>query len=833
MAKFALLIGVSEYKPGLTPLPAATKDVEAVQQVLQHPDIGGFDEVKLLPNPERQTMEEAIETIFKGRQRDDLVLLFFSGHGIKDETGKLYFATRNTRKDVKGELIKATAVAASFVHEVMSNSRSKREVVILDCCFSGAFAEGLSARDNGSVDIRSQLGGEGRAVLTSSTSTQLSFEQRGADLSIYTRFLVEGIETGAADTNDNGVITVDELHEYAKKKVQEVAPTMKPEIYPIKEGYTILLAKAPVGDPKLRYRKEVERFSRRGEISPTGRRTLERLKSHLKLSFEEASAIENEVLQPYREYQERLQEYEQALWEAVQREFPLGSDTQEDLQRFQQILGLRAQDIAPIETRLIADKKSTLASKQDVIPPTSSHSNWQQLTAVLLVGIGIIIGGAVVYFLRPPTTANSCVKEQYSLGDRISLGEEILFKQDKKNLEKEVGVQAFAKGDCQTAINKLNLYRKANPTDPETLIYLNNAKARQQVNKFKIAVSVPIGTNPNVAKEILRGVAQAQDEVNNSGGINSKLLQVAIANDDNDSSQGVQLANHFVKDPSILAVVGHNASDASVSAAPVYQQGGLVMMSPTSLARSLSSIGTYVFRTAPSVSSIADRLSHYAIKKAGKTNLLVCIDPKATDIQSFKIEFDRAIQAAGGNINPTDCDMSAPTFNPSAVIDQAISSGADGLLLYPQIDRINQGLAVAQANKRRLALFGSPTPYTHDTLKAGQAVNGMVLATPWHPTAFPGNPFVQKAQNLWRGPVNWRTATAYDATKAIIAGLQQSNTRDELQKVLRNSGFSVNGATGKIQFLPSGDRRDNAIFLVKVQPNPRAEKGYEFVPIEP
>lgn len=178
MAKLALLIGVSEYPSGLNPLPAATKDVEAVQRVLLHRDIGNFDSVQPLINPEPMAMQEAIENLFSDRQRDDLVMLFFSGHGVKDSSGRLYFATRLTRKTPQGELVRATAVPANFVHDIMGNSRSRHQVIILDCCFSGAFAENLLARDDGSVDVKTQLGGEGRAVLTSSTSTQYSFEQK-------------------------------------------------------------------------------------------------------------------------------------------------------------------------------------------------------------------------------------------------------------------------------------------------------------------------------------------------------------------------------------------------------------------------------------------------------------------------------------------------------------------------------------------------------------------------------------------------------------------------------------------------------------------------------
>lgn len=81
-----------------------------------------------------------------------------------------------------------------------------------------------------------QVGKEGRVILTSSSATQYSFEQQGSELSIYTRYLVEGIETGAADQDDDGWISVDELHEYASNKVQEVSPAMSPQFYPVREG---------------------------------------------------------------------------------------------------------------------------------------------------------------------------------------------------------------------------------------------------------------------------------------------------------------------------------------------------------------------------------------------------------------------------------------------------------------------------------------------------------------------------------------------------------------------------------------------------------------------
>lgn len=416
-----------------------------------------------------------------------------------------------------------------------------------------------------------------------------------------------------------------------------------------------------------------------------------------------------------------------------------------------------------------------------------------------------------------------------SQSQRISLGGKILVAADT-SADKEAGVQAFAKGDFATASNKLKSSLQKHRNDPESLIYFNNSQTKN-TNSLKIAVSVPIGGNLDVAKEILRGVAQAQDEVNRSGGINGKLLQVAIANDDNEANQAQQIAKQFVQDPSILAVVGHNSSNASIAAAPIYQEGGLVMISPSSTAQNLSGIGNYIFRTVPSNGSFAASLANYTIKTARKNNIAICADSKSIDTQSFKDEFIKGIVAGGGKVNPTNCDVAAADFNPSALISQFISSGADSLVLAPHVDRINKALDLAAANSGKLTLFASPTLYTFQTLQVGKSdVSGLVLAIPWHPQAIPGNPFPQNAVKLWGGNVNWRTATAYDATIAIAKGLQQDSTRDGLEKTLHSPSLVANGATGKIQFLPSGDRNGTAV-LVKIQPSNKSATGYDFMPL--
>ncbi|MBD0388438.1 MAG: substrate-binding domain-containing protein [Nostoc sp. C3-bin3] len=230
--------------------------------------------------------------------------------------------------------------------------------------------------------MRNQLGGEGRAVLTSSTSTQYSFAQPGADISTYTRYIVEGLETGAADRDQDSFISVDELHEYAKRKVQEAAPAMKPEIYAIKEGYKIKLAKAPIDEPKLQYGREVEYWVRDGEISDIGRTALDKRQKNLGLTPDEAAAKEAEVLKPYQDYKENLQEYQKVFFQTTKGKFPIKENTRADLKRFQQNLGLRDEDTALIEAS--QKRKLNLAPQ-----------------SIGMLSLGVILGAVTVWFMKP------------------------------------------------------------------------------------------------------------------------------------------------------------------------------------------------------------------------------------------------------------------------------------------------------------------------------------------------------------------------------------------------------------------------------------------------
>lgn len=97
-----------------------------------------------------------------------------------------------------------------------------------------------------------------------------------------------------------------------------------------------------------------------------------------------------------------------------------------------------------------------------------------------------------------------------------SLGERILAT-SSQNIQKEAGAQAFAQKKYAEAISYFQSALRNEPSDPETRIYLNNARAMKSGKFLKIATSVPLGNNLEIAQQILRGVAQAQEEINQKG----------------------------------------------------------------------------------------------------------------------------------------------------------------------------------------------------------------------------------------------------------------------------------------------------------------------------
>ncbi|HEX8073364.1 MAG TPA: caspase family protein, partial [Thermoleophilaceae bacterium] len=227
-ARSALIVANAAYQdPKLRKLRAPVQDAEELGRVLRDPQIGNF-EVEVSSNEPEHVVRRRIAAFFDDRERDDLLLLHISCHGLKDDSGRLFFAAADTEVDQ----LDATGLAAEFVNRQMTYSRSRRIVLLLDCCYSGAFARGMTARAGEAVDIGERFEGSGRAVLTASSAMEYSFE--GEELSgegnpsVFTSALVKGLETGEADRDGDRWVGVDELYDYVHDQVKEITPKQTP-----------------------------------------------------------------------------------------------------------------------------------------------------------------------------------------------------------------------------------------------------------------------------------------------------------------------------------------------------------------------------------------------------------------------------------------------------------------------------------------------------------------------------------------------------------------------------------------------------------------------------
>jgi branched-chain amino acid transport system substrate-binding protein len=464
-------------------------------------------------------------------------------------------------------------------------------------------------------------------------------------------------------------------------------------------------------------------------------------------------------------------------------------------------------------------------------------------TAVLVLSLLITIGlvGAGIWWLTnrsgmnigglPPesqTLSNKSPQSEQSIQQRLSAGKKLLIP-GRATAKKQEAVEAIASGNYNAAIANLETSLQANRNDPEALIYLNNARIGNQ-KSYTIAAAVPIGSDVNAALEIMRGVAQAQNELNQSGGINGIPLKVLIANDDNNPEIASQIASALAKNSEILGVIGHFGSDTTLAASKVYQQNQLVAISPTSTSVQLSGVGSHIFRTVPSDRFAANALSRYMLTKLQKQKAVVFFNSTSNYSKSLKNEFTTAVYGDGGQI-VSEFDFANGNFNAAESVKSAIAQGAEVIMLASNSATIDQALQVVQVNAKRLPLLAGDGAYTAKMLQIGGAgATDMVLAVPWHILADSQSNFLQTSKQLWNAEVSWRTALAYDAARALIVGLGRNPTRTGIQQALSASDFSAKGASGAIRFLPSGDR-NRAVQLVTVKPGNRTSYGYDFVPI--
>ena len=322
----------------------------------------------------------------------------------------------------------------------------------------------------------------------------------------------------------------------------------------------------------------------------------------------------------------------------------------------------------------------------------------------------------------------SLPREEYSeFPEKFTWGQRDFFSSSRESLSNEgetwlaSGISAFKE---QRYLEAADFFENAyldDENNPELLILHNNALAWEREKRITLAAVVPGDDNPKKSLEILRGVAQSQDEFDRGRQTGDSLLEIVIAKDSTYEDDIVKVAEQIANDDSIRGVVGHNSSSSSRVALPVYAEQQLVMVSPTSTSTFLN--GNYFFRTVPSDSATAKKLAEYARDTLGISKVAIFYDDvEESYSKSLKEAFYKSFSSLGGNIVVGDITSKNLTSNFLDVVEKNISLVA----LFPDVNTTSALIDVAEANNNlpknlRVQILGGDSLYTDDILSGGRS----------------------------------------------------------------------------------------------------------------
>ncbi|WP_199245308.1 ABC transporter substrate-binding protein [[Phormidium] sp. ETS-05] len=406
---------------------------------------------------------------------------------------------------------------------------------------------------------------------------------------------------------------------------------------------------------------------------------------------------------------------------------------------------------------------------------------------------GVVTNGGAVTAADPI----ALVSDTAVNGSLISQGEKILLSGGGNFQLKTEAATAFAAKDWNGAIQKYQQATGQDANDPEAKIYLNNARAKQAGNVMAIAVVVPITPSPNEAREVLRGVAQYQDEFNRN---NPPQFMEVVVVDEKEALLADSLAQDLIGSSlNVLAVLGHGVDSNSRQALGNYEKNKIAALSPLNTAITKNDTGGSTVRTIPAsqattllnsyLQKVGSTLANYAVKN-NTAAVAVFYNSDSPYSEQMKNEFVSALSAGGGQAVQL-VDIMAPDFDAATAINNVQQAGAKAAFLALSKNKVDAAVAIAKANNNQMALLAGDELYNPTLLvQGGEAVAGMVLAVPWRWR--PDDPFARDAANMWQGRVSWRTATTYDATRALaIALTDHPGDRAAISAAL-NQGITVN-----------------------------------------
>ncbi len=225
--RWAVVIGVGQYEAENIPdLDFAPSDARAVRDFLQSDAAGPFDEVLYLENEQATgaAMREALFVFLQQADWDDLVVIYYAGHGAPDpgRPDNLYLLPTDTKLDA----LAATGFPMWDVKTALRRQiAAERVIVIADACHSAGTADGETVGGGDSNEIaggfQQLFSPSRRLMMTAADTNEFSLEDaRWGGHGVFTHFLLDGLR-GAGDLDSNGIVTFTELYQHVSGGVRE------------------------------------------------------------------------------------------------------------------------------------------------------------------------------------------------------------------------------------------------------------------------------------------------------------------------------------------------------------------------------------------------------------------------------------------------------------------------------------------------------------------------------------------------------------------------------------------------------------------------------------
>ena len=346
-----------------------------------------------------------------------------------------------------------------------------------------------------------------------------------------------------------------------------------------------------------------------------------------------------------------------------------------------------------------------------------------------------------------------------------------------------------------------------------TLAELREGVAARAQGDIEIGLAWPLTSNDG---GLSQGVDLAVSEINAGGGINGRHLRILAKDDEGSVTQGEAVAQEFVQNKNIVAVIGDRNSFVSLPAAAIYNEAGVVMLTPGSTDPELTQKGyQFVFRGIPSDAAIARRLADYA-KQQGYRRMAIYYSDDA-----YGRGLANAFEDSADQVGLTIVDRISYYDNIKQLALKWQALDCDGVLVADSLPDGGRFMLAARQAGIKVPFLGGNALDSPDLIKiAGQAAEDAVVGSFFNPQD--SRPEVRKFEQAFRvkygsEPSQW-AAAGYDAVNLLAEAIAKAKSAEPARIAAQLHALrDWPGVLGLHSFDQTGEEQGRLVVLKQVQ----------------